>query len=82
MTRVRRARDTVSLGKLSGAVGTFTHLPPSIEADVDTLKIVEAPLRKAQPRSIHTPSFSGNRTLGTTRDVQPRRTVGPGELVG
>jgi len=32
--RVRRARDTVSVGKLSGAVGTFAHLPPSIEADV------------------------------------------------
>jgi adenylosuccinate lyase len=32
--RVRRARDVVSVGKLSGAVGTFAHLPPSIEADV------------------------------------------------
>src|SRR5580765_152027 len=32
--RVRRARATVSTGKLSGAVGTFAHLPPSIEADV------------------------------------------------
>src|SRR5215813_1536759 len=34
ITRVRRARETVSVGKLSGAVGTFAHLPPSIEADV------------------------------------------------
>ena len=32
--RVRRAREVVSVGKLSGAVGTFAHLPPSIEADV------------------------------------------------
>src|SRR3954470_24712891 len=32
--RVRRARVTVSVGKLSGAVGTFAHLAPSIEADV------------------------------------------------
>src|SRR4051794_28121330 len=32
--RLRRARFTVSVGKLSGAVGTFAHLPPSIEADV------------------------------------------------
>ncbi len=32
--RVQRARTTVSVGKLSGAVGTFAHLPPSIEADV------------------------------------------------
>jgi len=32
--RLRRARTTVAVGKLSGAVGTFAHLPPSIEADV------------------------------------------------
>jgi adenylosuccinate lyase len=32
--RIRRARATISVGKLSGAVGTFAHLPPSIEADV------------------------------------------------
>ena len=32
--RIRRARAGVSVGKLSGAVGTFAHLPPEIEADV------------------------------------------------
>jgi len=32
--RVRRARAVVSVGKLSGAVGTFAHLPPAIEEDV------------------------------------------------
>jgi adenylosuccinate lyase len=32
--RVRRAREVISVGKLSGAVGTFAHLPPSVEADV------------------------------------------------
>ena len=32
--RVQRARDAVRVGKISGAVGTFAHLPPSIEADV------------------------------------------------
>jgi adenylosuccinate lyase len=32
--RVRRARATIAVGKLSGAVGTYAHLPPSIEADV------------------------------------------------
>jgi adenylosuccinate lyase len=32
--RLRRARAVVSVGKLSGAVGTFGHLPPEIEADV------------------------------------------------
>jgi adenylosuccinate lyase len=34
LDRVRRARAVVSVGKLSGAVGTFAHLPPSIEAAV------------------------------------------------
>jgi len=34
VARIRRARATVSVGKLSGAVGTFAHVPPSIEADV------------------------------------------------
>jgi adenylosuccinate lyase len=32
--RVRQARAIVSVGKLSGAVGTFAHLDPSIEAAV------------------------------------------------
>ena len=32
--RVCRARDSISVGKLSGAVGTFAHLPPTVEAEV------------------------------------------------
>ena len=32
--RVRRARDVVSVGKISGAVGMFAHLDPSIEEAV------------------------------------------------
>jgi adenylosuccinate lyase len=36
--RLVRARAVIAVGKLSGAVGTFAHLPPSIEQDVcDTL---------------------------------------------
>jgi adenylosuccinate lyase len=43
--RVRRARDVVSVGKLSGAVGTFAHLPPTVEADVcRRLGLVPAPV--------------------------------------
>ncbi len=34
VARVVRAREVVSVGKLSGAVGTFAHLSPAIEADV------------------------------------------------
>ena len=32
--RVRRARDQVAVGKLSGAVGSYSQLPPDIEAYV------------------------------------------------
>ncbi|MEO7134450.1 MAG: adenylosuccinate lyase [Vicinamibacterales bacterium] len=32
--RITRARDVVRVGKISGAVGTFAHLDPSIEAEV------------------------------------------------
>jgi len=32
--RLVRARDAIAVGQISGAVGTFAHLPPSIETDV------------------------------------------------
>lgn len=32
--RVRRARDVIGVGKLSGAVGTYSQIPPSVEASV------------------------------------------------
>ena len=34
LERVLRARDTVAVGKISGAVGTFAHLDPAIEESV------------------------------------------------
>src|SRR5512132_193902 len=34
LDRVLRARTTVAVGKISGAVGTFAHLDPSVEASV------------------------------------------------
>jgi adenylosuccinate lyase len=34
ITRVRRAEETISVGKISGAVGTFAHLDPAIEQRV------------------------------------------------
>jgi adenylosuccinate lyase len=45
LVRVRRAREAVSVGKISGAVGTFAHLPPEIEAGVCArLGITPAPI--------------------------------------
>jgi adenylosuccinate lyase len=34
LDRMLRARDIIAVGKVSGAVGTFAHLDPSIEASV------------------------------------------------
>jgi adenylosuccinate lyase len=43
--RVRRARETVRVGKISGAVGTFAHLDPAIESAVcRSLGLVPAPI--------------------------------------
>ena len=45
LDRVLRAREAVSVGKLSGAVGTFAHLDPEIEAMVcERLGLEPAPV--------------------------------------
>jgi adenylosuccinate lyase len=45
VARIRRAREVVSVGKLSGAVGTFAHLPPAVEANAcRTLGLQPAPV--------------------------------------
>jgi adenylosuccinate lyase len=45
VVRLKHAREVIAVGKLSGAVGTFAHLPPSIESDVcRTLGLAPAPV--------------------------------------
>jgi adenylosuccinate lyase len=45
LDRVLRARDVISVGKISGAVGTFAHLDPAIEAKVcERLGLAAAPV--------------------------------------
>jgi adenylosuccinate lyase len=45
VARITRARQVIAVGQLSGAVGTFAHLPPSIEEDVcRTLGLEPAPV--------------------------------------
>jgi adenylosuccinate lyase len=34
LVRMERAKEAVSVGKISGAVGTFAHIPPSVEESV------------------------------------------------
>jgi adenylosuccinate lyase len=56
--RVARARATIAVGKLSGAVGTFSHLPPEWKkrsADVSSCSRRPSPPRSSSvtgtPRS-------------------------------
>jgi adenylosuccinate lyase len=45
LDRLLRARDVIAVGKISGAVGTFAHLDPSIEAQVcERLGLEAAPV--------------------------------------
>ena len=45
LDRLLRARDVIAVGKISGAVGTFAHLDPSIEAKVcERLGLEPAPV--------------------------------------
>src|SRR6187401_3364879 len=45
LDRLLRARDAIAVGKISGAVGTFAHLDPSIEARVcEKLGLEPAPV--------------------------------------
>ena len=34
LERLRRAREAIRVGKISGAVGTFAHVPPEVEEEV------------------------------------------------
>ncbi len=42
LDRLRRARETVRVGKLSGAVGTFAHVDPDVEEEACRLLGLEA----------------------------------------
>lgn len=43
--RLERAIETISVGKISGAVGTFSHIPPEVEAYVcEKLDLKPAPV--------------------------------------
>ena len=45
LDRMLRARDAIAVGKISGAVGTFAHLDPAIEAQVcERLGLQPAPV--------------------------------------
>jgi adenylosuccinate lyase len=53
--RLHTARDTIAVGKLSGAVGTYAHTPPAVEAYVlDRLRMSPEPAAsQVVPRDRH-----------------------------
>ena len=64
--RLRRARDAVAVGKLSGAVGTYSQLPPEVEAYVcDRLGLaVEDSATQVVARDRHAEFLAAIATLG------------------
>jgi len=66
--RLERARAVIAVGKLSGAVGTFAHLPPAIEQDVcRTLGLEPAPVAsQVVQRDRHAELLSAIAITGST----------------
>ena len=55
--RIVRARETVAVGKMSGAVGMFAHLDPSVEEAVCArLGLRRRPCRRRSSSATGTPS--------------------------
>lgn len=59
LERMRRAKDVIGVGKISGAVGTFANVPPEIEEDAcRRLRLKPAPIStQIIQRDIHAEYF-------------------------
>jgi adenylosuccinate lyase len=67
-SRMTRARDVISVGKLSGAVGTFAHLEPAIEErTMSILRLSPAPAStQIIQRDRHAEYFSAMAVVGSS----------------
>ncbi len=68
--RLERAREVVAVGKLSGAVGTFAHLPPVIEEKICArLGLTPAPIAtQVLQRDRHAEALSALAIVASTLD--------------
>jgi adenylosuccinate lyase len=68
--RLERAREVVAVGKLSGAVGTFAHLPPSIEEEIcKRLGLAPAPIAtQVLQRDRHAEALAALAIVASTLD--------------
>ncbi|MAT07203.1 MAG: adenylosuccinate lyase [Acidimicrobiaceae bacterium] len=69
-TRLRAARDTVAVMKLSGAVGTYSNVPPSVEAFVgDALGLQPVPATQVIARDRHGEFLYACASIGATCEL-------------
>jgi adenylosuccinate lyase len=65
--RLRRARETMSVGKLSGAVGTYSNIDPQVEAAVlDRVGLHPTPATQVIARDRHAEVIYALASLGST----------------
>ncbi len=64
--RAQRARDAIAVGKLSGAVGTYSNIDPAVEADVcAALGLTPVPATQVIARDRHAEVLYACAALGT-----------------
>ncbi len=67
LERARRAREAIAVGKLSGAVGTFSNIDPAVEAYVCTrLGLTPVPATQVIARDRHAEVLYACAALGTS----------------
>jgi adenylosuccinate lyase len=67
VTRLRSARERVAVGKLSGAVGTFSNIDPRVEAHVcSSLGLVPVPATQVVARDRHAEYLWACASVGAT----------------
>src|SRR5206468_1905905 len=86
LERLRRAREVVAVGKLSGAVGNFAHVDPDVEEDVCRELGLEPDAAQAQSGAVRAhlwaePCDQGERP-GRARERGPVARAGHQPLVG
>ena len=67
ITRARHAREAIAVGKLSGAVGTYSNIDPAVEAYVcERLGLVPVPATQVIARDRHAQVLYACAALGTS----------------
>ncbi len=69
-SRLRRARESVAVGKLSGAVGTYSNIDPAVEVDVClALGLTPVPATQVLARDRHAEYLYACASIGSTIEL-------------